>query len=95
LQHIFPEQKEAVQSDLSQKSGLEKNQVLNLLIQLAPLVLGILGNQKEEQGDQGDITGLIGNALGMMGNQQPAQQSNQSGFQGLLGNLLKAFLTKK
>lgn len=63
LQHIFSDQKEAVQGDLAQKAGLQNNQVSDLLTQLAPLVLGALGNQKKQAG-QSDLTNLIGGVLG-------------------------------
>ncbi len=67
LRHIFGGNKDAVQSDLAQKAGLQNNQALDLLTQLAPLVLGALGNQKK-QGGQGDLTSLIGGILGSLFN---------------------------
>jgi hypothetical protein len=63
LQHIFGQQKEAVQTNLAQKAGVENNQVLDLLTQLAPLVLGALGNQKKQE-NKLDLTNLIGGVLG-------------------------------
>ena len=63
LQHIFGGNSDAVQSDLAQKAGLQSNQASDLLTQLAPLVLGALGNQKK-QGGQSDLTKLIGGVLG-------------------------------
>jgi len=65
LQHIFGAKKEAVQSDLAEKAGLQSNQVIDLLTQLAPLVLGALGNQKK-QGEQSDLTNLIGGVIGSL-----------------------------
>ncbi len=65
IQHIFSSKSEAVQEDLAIKAGANKNQVSALMTQLAPLVLGALGNQKKTQaGSQGDITGLIGSVIG-------------------------------
>lgn len=63
LQHIFGNKNENVQKDLAQKSGVDTSQVFTLLAQLAPLVLGVLGNKKKEQGGS-DVMGLIGNVLG-------------------------------
>ena len=63
LQHIFGGNRDAVQSNLAQKAGLQSNQASDLLTQLAPLVLGALGNQKK-QGGQSDLTNLIGGVLG-------------------------------
>jgi len=63
LQHILGGNRDAVQSNLAQKAGLQSNQTSDLLTQLAPLVLGALGNQKK-QGGQSDLTNLIGGVLG-------------------------------
>ena len=48
LQHIFSGKKEDVENELAQKAGLDKNQVTSLLVQLAPLVIGMLGNEKKK-----------------------------------------------
>lgn len=63
LQHIFGSKNETVQKDLAQKSGMETSQVSNLLVHLAPLVLGTLGNQKKQKGGS-DIMNLVGGLLG-------------------------------
>jgi hypothetical protein len=63
LQHILGSKNENVQKDLAKKAGVDTNQVATLLTQLAPLVLGVLGNQKKEQGGS-DVMNLIGNVLG-------------------------------
>jgi hypothetical protein len=63
LQHIFGSKNENVQKDLAQKAGVDTNQVSALLTQIAPLVLGTLGNQKKEQGGS-DVMNLIGSVLG-------------------------------
>ena len=63
LQHIFGQQKETVQTNLAQKAGVGNNQVLDLLTQLAPLVLGALGNQKKQE-NKLDLTNMIGSVLG-------------------------------
>lgn len=87
LQHIFSGKNEAVQVDLAQKAGLDQRQVSGLLTQLAPLVLGMLGNQKKEQGTQGDLMGLLGSVMGTMG--------HQKGAAGLLDSLLNKKFGKK
>ena len=63
LQHIFGNKNETVQKDLAQKSGMETGQVASLLMHLAPLVLGTLGNQKKEKGTD-NMMGLLGSVLG-------------------------------
>ncbi len=63
LQHIFSGRNDAVQAQLAQKAGLDKNQASTLMTQLAPLVIGALGNQKKQQGSS-SITNLAGGVLG-------------------------------
>ncbi len=93
LQHIFADRKDDVQADLANKVGLQNNQVSNLLVQLAPLVLGALGNQQQAQGNQGNVNDLLSNVIGLMSNQQ-MQRSNQTGILGLILGFLKKFLAK-
>lgn len=64
LQHIFGNNNETIQKELAGKAGMDTNQVSNLMTQLAPLVLGALGNQKKQQGGGSDVMNLIGGVLG-------------------------------
>ncbi|NLY87099.1 MAG: DUF937 domain-containing protein [Clostridiales bacterium] len=58
LQHILKEKNDQVQKDLSKQTGLNGDQVLDLMTQLAPLLMGTMGNQKKEKNlDIGDIIG--------------------------------------
>lgn len=66
LQHIFSNKNEKVQKNLAKKAGLNIDQVAGLLTQLAPLVLGALGNQKKEESSQGDLGGLLGSLVGRL-----------------------------
>ncbi|HED23547.1 MAG TPA: DUF937 domain-containing protein [Firmicutes bacterium] len=92
LQHIFSGKSEEVQQNLASSTGLEKNQASNLLTQLAPLILGALGNQKKEQGAQADVTGLLNSVIGSLGG---TGQGSQSPASGLLGSILGSFFKKK
>ena len=49
LQHIFANKKQTVQNNLSRATGLQQDQIGSLLVRLAPLLLGVLGNQKKAQ----------------------------------------------
>lgn len=49
LQHIFTNKNQVVQQNFSKTTGLKLDQVSSLLSTLAPLLLGILGNQKKTQ----------------------------------------------
>lgn len=75
LGHILGSNQGAVAQDVSQKTGLGTGQVAQILMFLAPIVMGYLGKQKQEQGvgAQG-IGGLLGGLLG--GAQQAAPQSS-------------------
>lgn len=63
LQHIFSDKKKLVQSNLSKTTGLKQDQVGSLLSQLAPLLLGVLGNQKKEQNIDAEGVSNLTNSL--------------------------------
>lgn len=64
LQHAFSKNNDKIQEDLAKKAGLQKNQAASLMTQLAPLVLGALGNQKKTQGGKADVANLLGGVIG-------------------------------
>jgi len=80
LGHIFGGNQGSVTQQVSQQSGLNIGQVAQILMFLAPIVIGYLGKQKQEQGL--DANGLQ-NMLGQQ--QQQIQQSPQ-------GSLLERML---
>lgn len=82
INHIFGKNTEMVTSELSQKSGLSGNQISSALAMLAPLVMGMLGKQKQSQGSDAGIGDLIGGLIG---------GGNNSGG-GLLGSILGSVL---
>jgi hypothetical protein len=77
LQHVFTNNNENVQQKLANKTGLDMSQVTGILSKLAPLILGVLGQQKKEQNlnasSVSEFTQGITSAL------------NQSGTGGLMG----------
>lgn len=75
LSHIFGGNQGNVTQQVSQQSGLNIGQVAQILMFLAPIVMGYLGKQKQEQGL--DANGLQ-NMLGQQ--QQQIQQSPQGSF---------------
>ena len=84
VEHIFGGRKGGVESAVARASGLDSGQVLQLLAQLAPLLLGLLGRARRTDGaDAGGLGDLLGGAMGRM------QQANP-GLGGLLGGLLDA-----
>ena len=76
LGHILGSNQGAVAQDVSQKTGLGMGQVAQILMFLAPIVMGYLGKQKQEQGvGASGLGGLLGGLLGG-GQQQAAPQSS-------------------
>jgi len=75
LGHIFGGNQGNVTQQVSQQSGLNIGQVAQILMFLAPIVMGYLGKQKQEQNlDAGGLQNWLG------GQQQQIQQSPQGGF---------------
>lgn len=70
LGHIFGNDQGRVAQEVSNQSGLGMGQVAQILMMLAPIVMGYLGQQKQQQqvGPDG-LGGLLG---GLLGGQQAA-----------------------
>ena len=80
LQHIFSGNNNRVQNNLARQTGLDTSQVSVIMTQLAPLLLGALGQQKKQQNlDSSGISGLLSGVL---------EQGSNSGLLGMLTNLL-------
>lgn len=81
LGHILGDKQEAVAEDVSQKSGISMSQVVQILMFLAPIVMGYLGRQKQQQGVGSDgLGGILGGLLGGAQQQtQPQAQPQSSG----------------
>ena len=63
LNHIFQDKQERVQTNLAKQTHMESNQVSTLLSQLAPLLMGTLGQQQKQQGvDVSGLSNLLGGA---------------------------------
>jgi len=75
LGHILGADQGAVAQDVSQQTGLGMGQVAQILMFLAPIVMGYLSKQKQQQGVGADgLGGLLGGLLG--GASQPVQQQS-------------------
>ncbi|WP_405604833.1 DUF937 domain-containing protein [Polaribacter sp. Asnod1-A03] len=66
LNHILGSKQQGVEQVIGQKSGLDAGSVANILKVAAPILMGVLGKQKQEQSvsNSGDLTGLLGGLLG-------------------------------
>lgn len=80
LGHILGSSQGQVAQQVSNQTGLNTGQVAQILMMLAPIVMGYLGKQKQEQNlDAGGLSDLLG------GQQQQIQASPQGSF---LNNIL-------
>ncbi|MDP5107271.1 DUF937 domain-containing protein [uncultured Polaribacter sp.] len=66
LGHILGNKQKGIEQVIGQKAGLDAGSVANILKVAAPLLMGVLGKQKNEQNvsSTGDLTGLLGGLLG-------------------------------
>jgi hypothetical protein len=84
LGHVLGSQQPAIAQGLAQNTGLTSDQVGQLLQIAAPLVMGALGSQQQQQGlDPKGLSSFLG------GQQQQVQQS-QPDVMGTINNLLDA-----
>ncbi len=81
LAHILGDKQDVVAEKVSQKSGIGMSQVIQILMFIAPIVMGYLGRQKQQQGVSADgLGGLLGGLLGGgQSNTQPQTQPQSSG----------------
>ncbi len=85
LGHMFADKSGRVQNNLSQQTGLDGSQISNLLSQFAPLLLGMMGSQKKQQGlDAGGVADMTSQLTGMLG------QSGGGSLMGLASKFLDA-----
>lgn len=64
LNHLLGERKSEAASMLSKQTGIESGQITQLMARMAPVVMGLLGKQKREQGlDIGGLAGLLTNTV--------------------------------
>lgn len=65
LGHILSSKKDVVKNNLAKETGLKDDQVNNVLSQLAPLLMGTLGQQQKKSNvDTNNVSNLITDALG-------------------------------
>jgi hypothetical protein len=82
LGHILGANQGPVVNEVSNQSGLSGGQVAQILMMLAPIVMGYLGRQKQEQGVGADgLGGLLG---GLLGGQQGGYSTGAAAGGGFL-----------
>ncbi len=106
LSHVLGSKQEPVAEEIAKDSGLDIGQVVTLMTAAAPLLLGVLGNKKKEEGlDAGGIAGMLagekqqveqqsglGSLLGMLGGGSTTTDSGGGGLLSKVGGLLGGFL---
>lgn len=102
LEHILSGKKQVVQQNLASQTGLQSSQVSGLLTQLAPLLLGALGQQKKQQNlDASGISNLLNGAIsggnsGLMGMASKILDADKDGdIMDDIGNLIGSFMKKR
>lgn len=87
LDHIFGGQKSTVENQLSQNTGISIDKIGPVLAMLAPVVMGYIGQQKQENNvGAGGLGGLLDGILGNATSQAQTQQS--SPLNDILGSVL-------
>jgi hypothetical protein len=82
LRHVLGGRQQAVQSGLSQATGLDTGKTGQLLAMLAPLVMGAVGRAKQERGlDSGGLST-------MLAGEQEQLKDSSPGVMGALGRFL-------
>lgn len=87
LSHIFGGQKDAIENQLSQNTGISIDKIGPILAMLAPVIMGYIGKEKQQNNvSAGGLGDLLGGILGSASNQAQAQQSNP--LNDILGSVL-------
>lgn len=87
LDHIFGGQKATVENQLSQNTGISMDKIGPALSMLAPLVMGYIGQQKQQNNvGAGGLGDLLGGILG--GASQHTQAQDNSPLNNILGSVL-------
>ena len=76
LQHIFGQKQPVVGDAVSKATGLDKSQIMKLMISLAPVVLGMLGKAKRNKGlGSFELSDLLSGTM-----QKQASQRKEAGL---------------
>jgi hypothetical protein len=87
LSHVFGNQKNTVENQLSQNTGISIDKIGPILAMLAPVIMGYIGKEKQQKNvGAGGIGDLLGGILG--GAQNQAQQQQSSPLNDILGSVL-------
>lgn len=86
LSHVFGNDKNTVENNLSQNTGISIDKIGPILAMLAPVIMGYIGKEKQ-QNNVG--AGGIGDLLeGILGNAQNQSQASNDPLSNILGSVL-------
>lgn len=94
VEHVLGDNQAEVTKGLAKSTGLSQNQVSTLLGQLAPVVLSLVGNYKQEENSKGkadssNLVSILGSALLGKGYQQvQGEKQNGLNLMSIAGSLL-------
>ena len=78
LSHVLGNQAGGAAEMISKATGVNENGVLGMMVKLAPLVMGVLGQQKQQQGfDAGGLAGLLGGSVQQQSNNPLMQMATR------------------
>ena len=87
LGHIFGGDRQNVENQLSQNTGISIDKIGPVLAMLAPVIMGYIGKEKQQNNvGAGGLGDLLGGILGNASNQAQTQQS--SSLNDILGSVL-------
>lgn len=87
LSHVFGGEKENVENQLSQNTGISIDKIGPILAMLAPVIMGYIGQEKQQNNvGAGGLGGLLDGILGNASSQAQTQQS--SPLNDILGSVL-------
>lgn len=87
LSHIFGGDKQNVENQLSQNTGISIDKIGPILAMLAPVIMGYIGKEKQQSNvGAGGLGDLLGGILGNASNQ--AQTQGSSPLNDILGSVL-------
>lgn len=87
LSHVFGNQKNNVENQLSQNTGISIDKIGPILAMLAPVIMGYIGKEKQQNNvGAGGLGDLLGGILG--GAQTQAQNQQSSPLNDILGSVL-------
>lgn len=87
LNHIFGGEKQDVENQLSQKTGISIDKIGPVLSMLAPIIMGYIGKEKQQNNvGAGGLGGLLESILGTASSQAQNTQSNP--LNDILGSVL-------